>query len=257
MPRAALVLALVLVPLALAGCAAKEVKLNGVAPAGDGNLRVDAGPGLTLVASPENHTLALGLAAILQAQAIQVCANACLSGNVTPGTLIVGADAVVLGNMSLGGTHVVAWSDLDQAFQLRGSTVVLGNLTAVADASVPGTGYLGTRTLLAAVVNGQIVRVSIGTAALEGNEVTVFVRGSGQLTNGSATIMLPGAFTQLARADHVTAQVTLTTDGPTLYVAERATDHITVRAASGAPASDATFDWFVQAPRRGSEGFVV
>src|SRR5207244_11951663 len=98
---------------------------------------------------------------------------------------------------------------------------------------------------------GQLAQIA--TAALEGNEASVFLRGSGKLVNGTARIDFPAPFKVLV-AGNVTAQVTPTSRGQALMVSEKANDHIVVETVTGAT-SDQTFDYFVQATRAASEDF--
>ncbi|MEA3200938.1 MAG: hypothetical protein QOE90_2366 [Thermoplasmata archaeon] len=268
MLRAALLLALLVAPL-LAGCTTNgsTLKVNGVAPAGDGNLNLSAGPGLVVTSSAENHTLLIASAPVFQAAVLQACAGACRNLTVGPGAVIADGDLVGLSNLTLvagsesrdaaihfygpnlSAEHVLGWSQVANAFEATGDLLVTGNLTA--------TRYLGTRTPILLPINGQQQLVTFSTAALEGLEVTIYARGSAQLQNGAATVALPTPFQILEAGGNLTVQVTLTSEGPALYVAEKTNDHFTVRATGGAPASNATFDWFVQAPRKGAEGFTV
>lgn len=257
---------LMVAPLLLAGCTGSPpaLSLSGVAPASDGKLNLTAGPGLLVTPSPENHTLQVGLAQVVQAPVLQACGGSCRNLTVRPGTLIADDDVVGLRNLTLiaqsaevdpavnfygpglADVHALRWSQAQGAFLLGGDLVSGGNLTA--------TRYLSTRTLL---VTSSGVPFTVSTAPTEGTEPTVFARGSARLANGTATIALPAPFQAIVEEGGMTVQVTLTSEGPALYVAEKARDHIIVRATSGAPATDATFDWFVQAPRKGAEGFVV
>lgn len=79
------------------------------------------------------------------------------------------------------------------------------------------------------------------------DEVTV--RGSARLTDGTAVIELPGAFTALAREAGLTAHITPTTDCAGLFVAERSPARLVVRELGGGRGA-ATFDYLVIATRR-------
>ncbi len=256
---------LLLVAALLSGCTlgARPVSLSGVAPAGDGAIHLEAGQGLVVTPSPENHTLAIALAPVAQTQVLQACAGACRNLTVNPGAVIADGDFVGLGNLSLiassaavdpalnfyepglAAVHALRWSQVARAFEVEGDLLAGGNVTA--------TRFLGTRTLL---VTSTGVPFTVSTAPTEGAEVTVFARGSASLQNGTARVDLPQPFQALEDVGNMTVQVTLTSDGPALYVAEKARDHVTVRATGGSTA-DATFDWLVQAPRKGGAGFVV
>jgi hypothetical protein len=268
-PRAALLGVLLIAPL-LAGCAGgstRPLSISGVNATAEGALNLTAARGLVVTPSPENHTLVVGLAPIAQTQVFQACGAECRNLTVGAGTIIADADLVGSANLTLlarapgadsainfvdadgGAVHFLRWSQAQRDFQANGDVLVGGNLTS--------TRFLGTRTPL--VFNQgtpQQQLITVSTAALEGAEVAVFARGSAQLANGSATIAIPQALQAIMGTGAITVQVTLTSDGPTLYVAEKGADHFTVRATQGA-VSNATFDWFVQAPRKGAEGFVV
>ena len=264
-PRAtALLLLLTAAPL-LAGCTlgGRPVSVSGVAPASNGSIALAAGSGLVVTPSPENHTLTVGLAPVAQAQVLQACAGPCRNLTVNAGAVIADGDLVGLGNLTLiaqseaadpalnfyapnlSDLHVLRWSQARQTFEASGDLLAAGNLTA--------TRFLSTRTLL---VTSNGVPFTVSTAPAEGNEVTIFARGSANLTNGTARIDLPQPFQALEDAGLITVQVTLTGDGPALYVSEKARDHVTVKATGGS-GSDAPFDWFIQAPRKGGSGFVV
>jgi hypothetical protein len=270
--RAGALLALLVVPLVLAaGCSSPSgvtrMTVSGVEPASDGKLNLSAGAGLVVTPSPANHTLVIGLAPVAQTSVLQACSGACRNVTVSTGSVIADADLVGFANLTLvarsatednainflspdGQTaRFLRWSQAQGQFQFDHDLLVGGNVTA--------TRFLGTRTpLVFGQGTAQQQFVTISTAALEGGEVAIFARGASRLVNGSANVTLPGAFQELEDAGIITVQLTLTSDGPALYVAEKARDHVIVRATGGA-GSDATFDWFVQAPRKGSVGFVV
>jgi hypothetical protein len=251
--------------LLLAGCAspAAPLSVSGVAPASDGRLNLTAGAGLLVTPSPDNHTLAIGLAPVAQTSVLQACAGACRNLTVGAGSVIADRDLVALANVTLvaqGATqdptinfygpdladlHVLRWSQATRAFQMQGDVLALGNLTA--------TRFLSTRTLL---VTPAGTAFTVSTAPTEGTEVTIFARGSATLENGTATVALPAPFQALEGAGPMTVQVTATGEGPALYVGQKAADHFVVRAAGGA-GGNVPFDWFVQAPRKGADGFEV
>src|SRR5579885_987070 len=138
--RALLLVALLTAPL-LAGCTTNNggtVRLNGVSPAGDGNLNVSAAPGLVVTSSAENHTLVIGPAPLFQAAVLQACAGACRNLTVSPGAVIADGDLVGLANLTLiaqsaaldpaihfyganlSSDHVLRYSQVADAFQLEG-----------------------------------------------------------------------------------------------------------------------------------------
>lgn len=261
------VLCLLFVALLLAGCTGGGTSgvssLNGA----KGDVSLVAGRGLVVTPSPENRSVVVGFGDVVQAPVVQACNGACRNLTVPPGALIADGALIALHNLSLNaagpdgdaavffydhgqeGARFLRWTDAANLFDLSGDLQVVGNLTA--------TSWIGTRTPLvlgAGTPQQQVVTVT--TAATEGPEVTVFARGSGQLANGAFRVDLPLAFQALVAEGAITAQVTLTSPGPALYVAEKAKDHLLVKAADGSNAT-ASFDWFVQAPRKGGEGFVV
>lgn len=94
-------------------------------------------------------------------------------------------------------------------------------------------------------------------ATLEGPEVGVYWRGSGQLDDGAARIDFPPEFTLvLSVLDPLTATATLTGDANGIFVAEKAYDHIVVKETRGGT-SDATFDFVVYGVRAGYSDFEV
>ncbi|MCA1814486.1 MAG: hypothetical protein LC624_11150, partial [Halobacteriales archaeon] len=137
------------------------------------------------------------------------------------------------------------WFDGANRFELSRDLDALGNVTA--------RHHVGTVT--AVVASGNVTGVVLlATAATEGNEATVFLRGSAHLVSGTATVSFPPVFRALIGSGPITAQVTPTSRGSPLFVSEKAPDHITVEALLQAPA-DQTFDYFVQATRGASEDF--
>lgn len=135
------------------------------------------------------------------------------------------------------------WRADEARFQVSQPVQVIGAVTA--------TSHVGTTTPLA-LPDGTLVTVS--TAATEGAESTVFARGSSRLRAGIAHVDLPTAFVALVGEGPMTVQVTLTSPGPALYVGEKSPDRIVVQAVDGSDATS-SFDWFVQATRKGGETF--
>jgi hypothetical protein len=133
------------------------------------------------------------------------------------------------------------WSDAADRFRLSNDAEVLGELLA--------RGPVGTVNA-ASVPNGSYVF----TPALEGNEMAIYLRGSASLVDGKATVTFPPAFAALVGDGAVTAQVTLTSPAPALWVSEKTSDHVTVETVTPSTGS-ATFDYFVQALRVGGESF--
>lgn len=246
-----------LLALALAGCTRDDP------PPAQAEANVTAGPGL--VAERGNGSVAVRLADAVQVQVAQACAGPCRPIQVPTGTVVADAGFVSLGNASLnaagpdgdsalffydGGLETgrfLRWSEVQSRFQMNADLLVTGNVTA--------TGHVGTTTPLV-LPNGQVVTLS--TAALEGTEQAVFFRGSGVLMNGTYQFSVPSAFAAIADLEgHVTAQATLTADGPGVYVSRKGPDRFEFRALGGADVSDVTFDYFIQAPRVRATPFEV
>lgn len=251
--RRLLLCTLALLPLLTAGCTGEGVR----------DPRLDGAQGIRVTPGGEEGGLVIGLDPVAQTQAFHACASACRDLTLPNGTLVAETALLSLANVSLRaagpdgdsavlfydggreGGRFLRWTDLVSKFQMNADLQVVGNVTA--------TGHVGT-TMPLRFPDGTLVTVS--TAALEGIEVAVFARGHAELINGTATIPLPSAFTALAFGDGVTAQVTLRTPGPALFVSEATTESLVVQATDGHP-TGVRFDWFVQAPRKGAEGFEV
>ncbi|MBI4581755.1 MAG: hypothetical protein HY718_18810 [Planctomycetes bacterium] len=92
----------------------------------------------------------------------------------------------------------------------------------------------------------------IAYVCLEGGESGVYVRGSGRLEGGSATVILPEHFALVTADEGITAQVTPQGDCRGLFVAEKGSSRIVVRESQGG-ASNVTFDYLVMGVRRGFE----
>jgi hypothetical protein len=97
-------------------------------------------------------------------------------------------------------------------------------------------------------------------ACLEGAEAAVYYRGTGQLTDGHARVVLPGYFEALTRAEGRTVQVTplCTSAGPTgpLGATQVSDGGFEVLAGCGA-APDQEFSWVVTAERADIERLTV
>lgn len=237
----------------------------GVNATAGGDVPVNSTDGVLVTPSADGKTITVGLHPIVQTNVFQACASqtTCRGLTLPPGSVVAESALISLANVSLNaagpdgdsailfydngqeGSRFLRWTEMAGRFQMNADLQVVGNVT--------GTGHVGTITPLR-LSNGAIVTVS--TAALEGTEVTVFARGSGRIINGNATIALPAAFTALVGEGPITAQVTLRSPGPALYVSEATAERLLVHATEGSP-SGVTFDWFVQAPRKGGEGFEI
>jgi predicted small lipoprotein YifL len=237
-------------------------RVGGVEASPQGEVNLTGADGVLVTPSQEEGTVRVGLAAVVQTNVFHACGETCRNLTVAPGTLIAEGGLISLRNLSLnaagpdrdaaiffhdGGLETgrfLRWYEQGGKFQLNGDLQTIGNVT--------GTGYVGTVTPLIVGQQGQLVTVS--TAATETTEVTVFARGSGRLTNGTATIAMDPAFVAIAGEGLVTVQVTLTSPAPGIWVTQKDKEHIVVESVAGTFAS---FDWLVQAPRKGGEQFVV
>jgi len=237
--------------------------LNGVTSA-TGNLSLEGRNGVVVSPDAPNAAVAVGLASPFRLPgAIQSCRASCRNGLDVPGDVVAEADLVGLGNVSLNTlgpdrTSAVffydhgnvtgqyfGWNDRTDRFELSRDIDALGNVTA--------RHHVGTVTTIVVQAPGPTA-VDVATAALEGNEATVFLRGSAHLENGTARIAFPIEFRVLVGQGPLTVQVTPTSAGAPLFVSEKGPDHITVSALGIAPL-DETFDYFVQATRAASEDF--
>jgi hypothetical protein len=107
------------------------------------------------------------------------------------------------------------------------------------------------------VENPRQPGTDIAYACIEGPEVAAYVRGTGHLVNGRATIQLPEHFQDVAVSESMTVQVTPCSPGSLgLAVVAQATDHFeVVELFRGAGTYD--FHWRVEAVRKGYEHFEV
>lgn len=263
----------VLLALTLAGCAApgQEVSreqlsfpvassLAGVNATDAGDLKLVGTSGIRVEQDAANGSVRLGFGPVAQVNgAIIACGAGCNTSSATSGMVVADGSLISHNDLGLnahgpdrdstiyffddgleGGQHI-RWTDAADRFQLSHDTEVLGELLV--------HGPVGTVSS-ARTTSGSYVF----TAALEGNEQGIYLRGSATLANGTVTIGFPEAFTAVVGNGTITAQVTLTSPGPTLYVSEKTRDHITVAAVTPFDGT-VTLDWFVQAPRAGGEAF--
>lgn len=93
-------------------------------------------------------------------------------------------------------------------------------------------------------------------ASLEGGEAGTYYRGSDQLQNGAATVMLPEHFSLVTEEEGLTVQVTPREDCNGLYVAKVTTSYIVIRELMGGR-SNARFDFFINGVRAGYTDFQV
>jgi hypothetical protein len=238
-------------------------RVAGVANA-SGNISFAEANGVTVKPDAANGTITFGLGPLVQTTGVlEACRGPCDPHSVPEGMVIAEGSLISFNNVSLnaagpeadsavffydGGQQTgqfVRWSDARNEFQTSSGLQALGEIAAI--------GGVGTVTVLPPTTD-QPTAIELHTAAIEGLESAVFIRGSSKLQNGTATIQFPPAFTKLIGEGPITAQVTLTSVGPGLYVSEKAKDHIKVQTTTG-EASSATFDLFVQATRAGGENY--
>jgi hypothetical protein len=93
-------------------------------------------------------------------------------------------------------------------------------------------------------------------ASLEGGEAGTYVRGSGQLVNGEATIALPEHFALVTNEKGLTATVTPLGECNGLWVVRKSPSEIVVKELQHGT-SDAKFDFLVQGKRLGYENYQV
>ncbi len=138
----------------------------------------------------------------------------------------------------------IGWVDNQDRFEISDSIHFFGDMSAS-----------GTKNFVQ-IHPGDPTK-ALRYATLEGPEVGVYWRGSGQLTNGIATIVFPEEFAlALDPLGALTAQVTLTADANGLFVVEKALTHIVVKEVGGG-LSDATFDFQVNGVRDGYADYDV
>lgn len=93
----------------------------------------------------------------------------------------------------------------------------------------------------------------IAYICLEGGESGVYVRGSGRLEGGAATVILPEHFALVTAAEGITVQVTPQGDCRGLFVAEKTSSRLVIKESQGGT-SNVAFDYLVMGVRRGFEG---
>jgi hypothetical protein len=92
---------------------------------------------------------------------------------------------------------------------------------------------------------------------LEGPEAAAYVRGTGHLVNGRASVALPDHFTAVASSKGITVQVTpLSGESKGLAVVEKGTDRFAVRELNNG-SGNYDFDFMVTAVRKGHEDYQV
>lgn len=228
-----------------------------------GGIALKGEDGIRVTPDAPNSTLTLGLRPLLSTTGtIQACHGACESISPLDGTIIAEGALVSFHNVSLNalgpegdaaiyafeagrstGAFIRWWHAAD-SWQTSSSLDVQGRVTTA-----------GPLTTLTPVSTGpDSPPLVVGTAAAQGVEDLVLLRGSAQLVNGAVTVRFPAIYSALIDGTGVTAQVTPTSRGDSLVVTERAFDHIKVETMSGA-ATNQTFDYFIQASRASDTPF--
>ncbi|HSK78625.1 MAG TPA: hypothetical protein VLQ45_19375, partial [Thermoanaerobaculia bacterium] len=119
---------------------------------------------------------------------------------------------------------------------LTGNLTISGNLTAT-----------GAKNF--AVVDPADSKRAIYFTALEGPEAGTYFRGTARLKEGEAVIELPGYFSRVTEPEQLTVQLTLVGHWGQIYVAEKSSERLVIRAAPGT--ADLEFDFLVQGVRKG------
>ncbi len=241
----------------------------GVAPnATTGAVALTGADGVRVTPDARNATVRLGLDGVVRTTGVlQACRDACDNHSAPAGMIISEGSLISFHNVSLNAIgpdgdaavffydegeqtgRFLRWLDARGVFQLSGPVEVGGSVRATGE--LVGKDRVGTVTVVP--VDEKTI-IEVHTSAMEGLEPVVFIRGTSRLVNGTATIDFPPVFRTLAGEGLVTAQVTLTSPGPAIYVKEKSRERLVVETTAG-QRSDATFDLFVQAPRAGAEEF--
>lgn len=92
----------------------------------------------------------------------------------------------------------------------------------------------------------------IAYVSLEGPEAGTYTRGTVQLVNGEAVIMLPDHFAIVTSEEGLTVQLTPVGEWLQLYVVEKSTTKLVIKEAQG---KNGKFDYLVQGVRKGYENY--
>lgn len=92
----------------------------------------------------------------------------------------------------------------------------------------------------------------IAYVSLEGPEAGTYTRGTAQLVNGEAVIMLPDHFAMVTSEEGLTVQLTPVGEWLQLYVVEKSTTKLVIKEAQG---KNGKFDYLVQGVRKGYENY--
>jgi hypothetical protein len=165
----------------------------------------------------------------------------------------VGGVSGVFG-FSTGGTGVFGDSETGDGVFGSGSVGVHGVSTGLAglfegDVQVKGNfSATGTKNFVHAHPSDQ--GREIVYVALEGGEAGTYSRGTGQLRDGKAVVVLPEDFRLVTADEGLTVQLTARGDWLQLYVAELSPAQLVVRDAQD---KSGLFDYFVSGVRKGYE----
>ncbi|MFA5862187.1 MAG: hypothetical protein WDA16_10885 [Candidatus Thermoplasmatota archaeon] len=237
--------------------------VQGVNASPSGDIALVGTNGIVVASNASVHAVQLALGPVVSTRgAFVACGPSCNTSDVPPGMVVAEASLVSHHDIALNargpdsdasifffdngspGGQSIRWVDAESRFQISNATEVDGEVLAVG-------GSVGTATRADLPDAAYVV-----TSALEGNTVSIYLRGSAIMTNGTARVAFPLGFVVLVGDGDITAQVTLTSRGPTLWVSEKTRDHLTVETATPS-VGVVTFDYFVQAPRVGGEAFVT
>lgn len=123
---------------------------------------------------------------------------------------------------------------------------------------VGGSGVISADVKNFRTTNPRKAGTQIVYACIEGPEVAAYVRGSGNLVNGRATITLPEHFRDVANPDSIT--VTLTPgsiDSKGMAVVSKSIEEGIIVGELGGGTGSYKFDFLVMAVRKGHEDFQV
>lgn len=240
--------------------------VQGITASPSGDVGLVGANGILVTSDASNHTVTLALqplGAVVSTQgAFIACGPACDLTDATAGMIVADGSLISHNDIALNargperdssiyfydlgnqGGQYVRWSESANRFHVSSDVQIDGEFLAVG-------GPVGTATPKNIPAQNAAF---VFTAALEGNSVAIYLRGSGVLANGTATIVFPTGFSALVGDGDITAQVTLTSKGPALWVSEKTKDHVTVETVTPTT-SPVSFDYFVQAPRAGAESF--
>ena len=132
-----------------------------------------------------------------------------------------------------------------------------GNEQAFMLVDTDGTGFVVADVKSFRVPNPDQPETDIVYAAIEGPEAAAYVRGTGRLVDGAATIHLPQHFVSIASNRGMTVQLTPNSSASLgLAVDQKSTERIVVRELMNGK-GNYEFDWEVKCIRKGYEDYRV